>query len=193
MILNQKKTKCLLFIISKTQDFMPELTVDGENFLEVIYKVKLVGLVITSDMTWNAHVDYTIGRVNKILWQLIRFKQYRAPRDKLLEYYTIKIRSILMFGAVCFHSALTLELRQRLELQQKRSLAIILGSQYRTYDHARTVTNLPTLEVMREEACIKWAIKAQANPQHTNLFPINNCQSVTRNKKKFTEYKCHGA
>ena len=37
--------------------------------------MKLVGLVITSSLTWEEHVKYTIKRVNNVLWQLTRFKQ----------------------------------------------------------------------------------------------------------------------
>ena len=106
------------------------------NYLEVIHQLKLVGMVMTSDLTWHAHVQYTVGRINRILWQLTRFKQFGASREKLKTFYILKIRSILMFGSVCFHSSLSGELSQTLELQQKRSCAIILGQQYRSYDHA---------------------------------------------------------
>ena len=98
-----------------------------------------------------------------------------------------------MFGAVCFHSSLTQENSQQLELQQKRSLACILGSEYRSYSHALNVTSLPRLDKLREDACVKWAIKAQANPQHAHLFPINQGEVDTRHRKHFKEYKCKGA
>ena len=153
--------------------------------------VKLVGMVITSDLTWHAHVQYTVGRVNKILWQLTRFKQYGASRDKLKIFYILKIRSILMFGSVCFHSSLSGELSQTLELQQKRSFAIILGQHYRSYDHARALLDLPRLDTLRGKACLKWAVSAQKNPQHCHLFPPVKHIVKTRSKKKFVEYLCH--
>ena len=163
------------------------------SYLEVIYELKLVGLVILSDMTWNAHVKYTVKRVNGVLWQLARFKRLGANRDKLLTFYVLKITSILMFGAICFYSALTLEQRSTLELQQKRSLAIILGTEYRNYSHARSQTNIPELEILQEEACLKWANKAQANPQHRHLFPLNELTANTMYKKVFREYNRKGA
>ena len=190
MKLNKSKTKCFPFISSITKDFMPQLSLEEGSFLEVIYELKLVGLVLTSDLTWNAHVDYTIKRVNSVLWQLTRFKNLGAPRDKLLQFYILKIRSILMFGSVCFHSSLTQELSRKLELQQRRSLAIILGSQYRNYRNALSLTSLPRLDTLREEACLKWALRAQENPLHTNIFPVNTSEVDTRYKPKFREYKC---
>ena len=95
-----------------------------------------------------------------------------------------------MFGSVCFHSSLTQELSQKLELQQRRSLAVILGSKYRSYRHALTVTSLPRLDLLREEACLKWALRAQSNPLHTEIFPLNTSVVDTRFRPKFKEYKC---
>ena len=51
-----------------------------------------------------------------------------------------------MFEAVCYQSSLTLELSRKLEVQQKRSLAVILGQEYRSYSHALNLTNLPRLD-----------------------------------------------
>ena len=94
-----------------------------------------------------------------------------------------------MFGAVCFHSSLTKEHSQQLELQQKRSLACILGSDYQNYNHALTATSLTRLDTSREEACLKWAIKAEANPQHSHLFPVSPSVVNTRFRKHFKKQK----
>ena len=193
MKINSKKTRCLPFNNSETRDFLPQFELEeGEN-LEVIYELKLVGLVLTSDLSWNAHINYTVTRTNKILWQLTRFKQLGAPQDKLVTFYLLKIRSILMFGAVTFHSSLTIQLSQKLELQQKRSLAIILGNQYGSYRQALALTNLSRLDHLREDACLQWALKAQNDPKHSHLFPINQSSTNTRFRQKFEEYFCRTA
>ena len=82
MVLNSKKTKCMPFNNSKTRDFIPKLSIEEGSNLEVIYNLKLVGLVLTSDLSWKEHVIYTIGRVNKTIWQLVRFKQLGGDREK---------------------------------------------------------------------------------------------------------------
>ena len=146
---------------------------------------------MTSDLTWHEHVSYTVGRVNKVIWQLTRFKRYGAPQEKLVTFYILKIRSILMFGAVCFHSSISSELSQKLELQQKRSLAIIVGSRYRSYTQTLALLELPRLDNLREKASLKWALKSQLNPQHAGLFLLNQCSVNTRSKMKFQEYFCH--
>ena len=82
------------------------------------------------------------------------------------------------------------ELSHKLELQQKRSLAVILGSQYKSYSSALSLTSLTRLNALREEACVKWALKAQKIPLHTDLLPLAQKNIVTRSKDKFAEYKC---
>ena len=125
---------------------MPHLCSEEGTNLELIYELKLVGIVISSDNTWTAHSDYTVTRVNRVLWQLARFRQLGASRNKLVTFHILKVRSILMFGAVCFHSALTQELSHQLELQQNRSFAIIFGSQYQSCRIALSLTSLPRLD-----------------------------------------------
>ena len=75
-------------------------------------------------------------------------------------------------------------------MQQKRILAVILGSEYHSYRNAMNITSLPRLDKLREEACLKWASAAQSNPLHSDIFPLNTCQIDLRTKTKFNEYKC---
>ena len=145
---------------------------------------------MTSELSWQSHIDYTVKRVNSKIWQLIRFRQLGATREKLKLFYVLKIRSILMFASFCFHHSLTNEQSGKLETQQKGCLAVILGSEYHSYCHALDISSLPRLDKLREEATIKWALAAQRNPLHSNLFPLNSCQINTRAKKKFQEYQC---
>jgi hypothetical protein len=193
MIINSKKTKCIPFNNSQSKDFMPELSLGGSELLEVIYQLKLVGVIVTSDLSWDAHVEYTISRINGSLWQLVRLRQLGASKEKMIEFYKVKILTILMFGAVCYHSALPAYLSRRLELQQRRALITVLGSEFKSYRRALLATGLPRLDSLREEACLKWAVKAQANPQHSALFPINQSTVDTRHRRPFSEYKCSGA
>ena len=96
-----------------------------------------------------------------------------------------------MFASVCFHSSLTNELSQKLELQQKQSFAVILWSQYRSYSHALSVTCLPRLDNPRSEAFTKWALKAQKDPLHSDLFLLNPSTVNTRFWNMFSEPICH--
>ena len=52
---------------------MPQISIEDGETLDVIYQLKLVGLVMNGSLDWTDHVDYTVNRVNKILWQVTRF------------------------------------------------------------------------------------------------------------------------
>ena len=122
MVLNKKKTKCVPFILSSTKYFHPELSLKEVEFLEVVHRMNLVGLVRTRSLTWEERVNYTIKIVNNVLWQITRFSQAGGSEGKLLKFYILKVRSILMFGTVCFHLGLNLYQRNCLELEQKRDI-----------------------------------------------------------------------
>ena len=43
MVLNAKKTKIFPFINSKKRDYLPQISIEPDKYLEVIYHLKLVG------------------------------------------------------------------------------------------------------------------------------------------------------
>ena len=49
---------------------------------------------------------------------------------------------------------------------------------------------LPRLDTLRKDISLKWAIKAQLNPKHTDLFPLRQTEVNTRNRYIFREYFC---
>ena len=57
MKLNKDKTKVMLFNSAKQMTIMPEIAVDGQN-LEVVEEFNLLGVIITSDLKWEANTDY---------------------------------------------------------------------------------------------------------------------------------------
>ena len=95
-----------------------------------------------------------------------------------------------MFKTVCYHSSLNQELNHLLQIQQKKCLAVILSTQYKSYRNSLSPTNLPSLFKLREEACLKWAVRAQKSPLHRELFPLVQKTLESRSNRKFIEYKC---
>ena len=160
MKIDCSKTKCLPFINSRTKDFEPRLSIEEGTHLDILYRLKLVGLVIMSGITWHDYVDYTAKMVNRVIWQLMRFKNIGASREKLIILYTLKIQSIIMFGY------------------------------YRSYRSALSLTSLPRLDTLRQEACLKWPLETQKNPIQLELYTLAQKNIATRSKDRFSEYKC---
>ena len=110
---------------------------------------------------------------------------------QLLKIYQEKIRSLVEFAVPVFHSSLTAEQHQKLEMVQKKSLAIILGKSYKSYDTALDHFKIDTLEKRRDNISLNFAVKCTRNPRHADLFPLNtNLQQNKRGKKPFAEYQC---
>ena len=138
MKINHKKTKILPFNLSQKHDFLPQLSFPQCEPLEVIYKTRLLGVTITSDLNWSEHINDITKQATKKLWVLIRFKAVGGTTDQLLTVYKTRIRSTLEFAALVFHCGLTKEQSQKLEMVQKKALVIMLSNQYTNYETALT-------------------------------------------------------
>ena len=62
MKMNPKKTKVLMFNPERRHlDFKPELAVDG-NPIDVIDKHRLVGFVLSDDLSWESNTESLTNR-----------------------------------------------------------------------------------------------------------------------------------
>ena len=57
-------------------------------------------------------------------------KYVGVGREDLIEVYILFIRSVVEYGVVVWHSRLTMELSDSLEMVQKPCLRVILGEEY---------------------------------------------------------------
>ena len=83
----------MLFNPCKSLDFQPEIPLNGHN-LQVIDEMKLLGVIIKSDLSWHANTNYIVSRANKRLWLLRRLKNLGANRADLLEIYRTQVRIV---------------------------------------------------------------------------------------------------
>ena len=97
MKLNLSKTKLLLFNPCISKDFMPEMKVDDTR-IDLVEQVKLLGVIISSDLTWTANTQYIVDRCNSKTWILRRLKKLGASHEDLLNVYCKQIRSIAEFA-----------------------------------------------------------------------------------------------
>ena len=192
MKINHKKTKILPFNCSKKFDFLPQLHFPLHEPLEVIYETRLLGVTISSNLSWSAHVNDITKRATKKLWVLIRFKSLGGTTDQLLTVYRTRVRSTLEFAAPVFHSGLTKDQGRQIEMVQKKAMAIILGSEYTSYEFALTKVNLERLDSRRSTLSLNFAQKCAKSHQHKSMFPSNpNFRPNMRNPKPYREYLCN--
>ena len=55
MVINHEKTKVILFNNRRKYDFDPKIYLSPSKQIEVVEKVKLLGLIISSDLSWKTN------------------------------------------------------------------------------------------------------------------------------------------
>ena len=121
MKINFKKTKVLPFNVSKKYDFLPQLHFPDLDPLDVIYETRLLGVILSSNLSWSPHVNDITKRATSKLWILIRFKSLGGSQDQLLKVFQTHVRSILEFAAPVFSSGLTQDQSRQVEMVQKKA------------------------------------------------------------------------
>ena len=91
--------------------------------MEVIDEIKLVGLIITDDLSWTKNTDSLVRRAFAKVWILRRLKALGALRKSLLLVYYRHVRSILEFGAPAWNGAITTREAAKLEREVLSKIA----------------------------------------------------------------------
>ena len=182
MLINEKKTKLMLFNPCTSIDFAPEFKQNG-NKLDVVEEMRLLGVIVRSDMSWKSNTEHMVLKAYKKLWVLRRLKEMGANGDELIDLYVKQVRSILELAVPAWQGAITQEDRNDIERVQKAAHHIILGDKYVSYRTALKQTGLQTLEARREKLCLKFAKKAVKHPKHKNWFKVRKKAQNTRQKQ----------
>ena len=179
MKINYTKTKTMLFNNCKNLDFVPELEV-ADIRVENSEEMKILGVVVTPDMKWNANTRHIVQKAFKRMWILRRLKNNGAETQELKDVYIKQIRSILELAVPAWHPGLTVQNTIDIEQVQRAALQIMLGQEFRSYNSALNILNLESLATRREKLCLKFSKKASKHWKHSNWFNENNKDKETR-------------
>ena len=160
--------------------------------MELVDEIKLLGIVITSDLKWHKNTSYLCDKAYGRLWMLRNLRRLGALKSELVDVYIKQCRSILELAVPVWAAGLTSDDVISLERVQKTAFAIILGREYSGYEKALEQLGLGTLEARRVELCTKFARKAAKNEKYKHWFveceiPTQNIK--TRSMKNPTQYK----
>ncbi len=130
MQLNADKTKEM--VISFSQKFhlgdLPALTLDGKE-LERISSARILGVMVSSDLTWTHHVDYLCAKGNQRLYHVCLLRRAGASRKDMLTFYKAVIRSVMEYACPVWHTGLTADQSDRIEAIQRRALRMVRFAQ----------------------------------------------------------------
>ena len=71
MKINFAKTKVMLFNPCHTKDFLPQFQVE-DTPIELVEHTKLLGVILSSNLSWAANTEYIVNRCNKKIWVIRR-------------------------------------------------------------------------------------------------------------------------
>ena len=197
MKLNSKKTKNQIFNFSKKYQFSTNIKI-RDNEIETISDTKLLGTMITSNLSWNKNTRNLITESNKRMQFLHRAKKFTNNVSDLKKIYMLQVRSKLDQSAVVWHSSITKKNSGDLERVQKSALKVILGEKYDNYKDALKLIGLDSLEERRENLCLKFAKQCLRHDKLKGLFPRNkrrhhmdkrNCEKYKVKKAKTERYR----
>ena len=94
--------------------------------------MKLLGVILTSNLSWQAQADYMCQRAYSRIWMLRRLKPLGASQEEFNEVYITQITCLLECVIVVWNSGFTKGQVSQIESVQKCALAVIL---YKEYNH----------------------------------------------------------
>ena len=183
--LNDEKCKELRICFAKNQDAFQPINVNGKD-LEVVESVKLLGLTVTNDLSWNIHIENVVKKAAKRLYFLVQLKRAKLPRKDLVLFYVTCIRSIITYAIPVFFYALPKYLQNELERLQKRAFSIINPDL--TYHEALAESNIPTVISYGEKVCrdvFKSTINNDSDKLNKLLPPTHEAAYQLRNNRRF--------
>ena len=190
IIINQKKTRLMLFNTAIKYDFKPQMEVNGE-MIKVVSKIKLLGVIVTDNLKWYENTEIITKKAFSRIWIIRRLKNMGASKTTLVDIYYKQIRSVLEFASVVWTAGLTQDDIYKIERIQKSVCCVIQGSEYRTYEEALDKLGMKTLQDRRKELALKFAKKASNHPIHQNWFVKNPAETSTRLKKPSYKPVCY--
>ena len=87
MIISGKKTKAMLFNFTDHHQFTTRLDLKGTN-IEVVDKMKILGTIVTTNLSWDDNCDLIIKKVNARMQLLRGVQSFGATKEELVHLWT---------------------------------------------------------------------------------------------------------
>ena len=203
MVINESKCKVITFNFSE-KNLEPENLVLNGNRISSCDKIKLLGVVISKDLSWTENTSHICDKVNRKFFILCKLKQFGLSEEELLTAWKVMLRPITEYAAPLWHSGLLDSDIKKLENLQKKAIGLIFGIVYHSnkryykinnqavsYEKALEILELPTLEFRREDLTHKFAIDTGNNDKHTGFFEKKvHSRYNLRKKSNIQEKNC---
>ena len=162
------KTKEIIISFCRDPAFLPYINIDGAA-IERVPQVKILGVTLSSDLSWNSHVDCIVSKARKRVFLIYQLKRAGIGQCDLDRIYISVIRPVVEYACPAWHTNLPY-LSDNIELIKKRCMKTIFPGC--SYDDILEMTNLPTLHDRRTTLCRAYFNKmSRSNHKLNGLMP----------------------
>ena len=109
MHINTTKTKEMVICLRRDRTFvdsLPYIYMNG-NYIERVSQAKVLGVTISSDLSWNAHVDEEIiSKARKRVYMIYQLKRAGINQNDLIRIYVSVIRPVVEYACPVWHTNL---------------------------------------------------------------------------------------
>ena len=118
MIISEKNTKAMIFNFTQNHQFTTRLELKGQK-IEIVDKMKILGTVINSNLSWDDNCNAIIKKVNARMQLLQNIYSFGATTHEMVHLWVVFCRSVVEQSCVVWHSSLTKENNDDLARTQK--------------------------------------------------------------------------
>ena len=118
---------------------IPRIVIDN-NYTERVSQAKVLGVTLSSDLTWNTHVETIVSKARKRVFAIYQLKRAGIRQCDMLRVYVSETIPVLEYACPAWHTSLPMYLSDNIETIQKRCLRTIFPGH--SYDEARSIYNL---------------------------------------------------
>ena len=175
--------KCHVIPVTRNKTITKTQYILHGQLFETVTQAKYLGITITSDLRWNAHINSISSKANRSLGFLHRNLKVSSIQIKTLAYFTF-VRPILENSCTLTpldpHTATQIN---KLEMIQRRAARYVLHRHHNTSSVTNMLQSLGwrSLADRRKDAklCMLYKISNDlvGIPANKNIFPLN---TVTR-------------
>ncbi len=189
MQLNYDKTHEMIIYFGRKPHNLAPITMGGKSISQANVS-KLLGVMLSNDLGWEAHVEYICSKSSRRIYFLRLLKRGGATPVEIRDTYVAIIRSVLEYACEVWHTGLGKLQSDSIEDIQKRALKIAYPQV--SYSKALEESGLDTLRQRREDIC-KAFFTAMQNEQHVlhHLMPQPRKVRKLRNSIKYELPKLH--
>ena len=186
MKLNPTKCKEMLINFLHNSNFMLRSIIIGSNLIECVTSYKILGVIMSNDLSSNNHVEYITKKATKKLYSLRVLCRAGVDPSNILKVYLTTIRPVLEYAVPVWQN-IPEYLSDAVETLQKRAFKIIFPTA-ESYTEALQLAQLKTLSERRDDLCMKYMERMKCSDHPLNhLLPRPVADICHYNLRRHTE------